>query len=48
MAYSPKGGWPKLEPVGLSVNALNPGRKSDMGDGYAVHGIEVSIQPARK
>ena len=48
VAYSPKGRWPKLESVGFNLNALNPGRKSDMGDGHAVHGIEVSIQPARK
>jgi anaerobic selenocysteine-containing dehydrogenase len=46
VAYSPKGHWPKREPTGANVNALNPGRESDMGHSTTVHGIEVTVTPA--
>lgn len=45
VALLPKGRWPKLEPTGANVNALNPGRKSDMGQSTSVHGIEVTVSP---
>jgi anaerobic selenocysteine-containing dehydrogenase len=41
-----KGRWPKLEPSGSNVNVLNPGRKSDMAESSAVHGIEVTVERA--
>jgi anaerobic selenocysteine-containing dehydrogenase len=43
--YSPKGHWPKRAPQRANVNALNPGRRSDMGDATTVHGVEVTIRP---
>jgi anaerobic selenocysteine-containing dehydrogenase len=46
VALSHKGRWPRLEPGGLNVNALNPGERSDMGDSTAVHGVEVTVSPA--
>ena len=46
VALSPKGRWPKQEPVGANVNVLNPGRKADVGGSSAVHSVEVSIRPA--
>ena len=42
---SPKGRWPKREPSGANVNALNPGQKADMAGSTAVHSIEVSVDP---
>jgi anaerobic selenocysteine-containing dehydrogenase len=44
--YSPKGRWPKREPGGANVNALNPGEESDMGRSTAVHGVEVTVSPS--
>jgi anaerobic selenocysteine-containing dehydrogenase len=46
VAYSPKGRWPKREPAGANVNALNPGERADMGDSTSVHGVEVSVTPS--
>jgi anaerobic selenocysteine-containing dehydrogenase len=46
VAFSPKGRWPKLEPEGANVNALNPGTASDMGASTTVHGIEVTLARA--
>nr|WP_298684386.1 molybdopterin-dependent oxidoreductase [uncultured Dongia sp.] len=41
VALAAKSRWPKLG--GLTVNALNPGTKSDMAESSSVHGIEVEI-----
>lgn len=46
VAFSPKGRWPKLETSHATVNALNPGIASDMGQSTAVHGVEVTLAPA--
>jgi len=43
VALSHKGRWPKQEPGHANVNALNPGRKTDMGESTCVHGIEVTV-----
>jgi anaerobic selenocysteine-containing dehydrogenase len=40
-----KGRWPKLEASGGNVNALNPGRKTDLAESSAVHSIEVQLIP---
>ena len=40
-----KGRWAKLS-GGASVNALNPGMRSDMGDSSSVHGTLVQIRRA--
>lgn len=45
-ALSPKGRWPKLEGGRFNVNALTPGRKTDMGESTTVHATEVAISPA--
>jgi anaerobic selenocysteine-containing dehydrogenase len=45
VALAAKSRWPKLTPGGLSVNALNPGTKSDMAESSSVHGIEVEVAP---
>ena len=47
VAYSPKGRWPKREPAGANVNALNPGERADMGESTSVHGVEVTVRPPR-
>ena len=44
VALAAKSRWPKLG--GLTVNALNPGMKSDMAESSSVHGVEVEIRPA--
>jgi anaerobic selenocysteine-containing dehydrogenase len=44
VAYSPKGRWPKREPQAYNVNVLNDGRKSDIGESTAVHGVEVAVE----
>jgi anaerobic selenocysteine-containing dehydrogenase len=44
VAYSPKGRWPKREPQAFNVNVLNDGRKSDIGESTAVHGVEVTVE----
>jgi anaerobic selenocysteine-containing dehydrogenase len=46
VALTHKGRWPKHEPEGVNVNALNPGSKADMGESTCVHGVEVTIVPA--
>jgi anaerobic selenocysteine-containing dehydrogenase len=43
VALAAKSRWPKLIAGGLSVNALNPGTKSDMAESSSVHGVEVEI-----
>jgi len=45
VALSHKGRWPKQEPGQRNVNVLNPGRKADMGESTAVHGVEVTVGP---
>jgi anaerobic selenocysteine-containing dehydrogenase len=45
VALSHKGRWPRREPDGANVNALNPGERSDMGESTAVHGVEVAVSP---
>jgi anaerobic selenocysteine-containing dehydrogenase len=42
----PKGGWPKLRPDRVNVNALTSAVGSDMGDSSTVHGLEVEVAPA--
>jgi anaerobic selenocysteine-containing dehydrogenase len=44
----PKGRWPKLEREAANVNALTLARPSDMGASSTVHGLEVSVVPARQ
>ena len=46
VALIPKGGWPKLLPGGVNVNALTRGIASDMGDSTAIHGLEVTVVAA--
>jgi hypothetical protein len=41
-----KGRWPKFDPSGRNVNALNPGQKTDLGESSAVHSTEVELLPA--
>jgi anaerobic selenocysteine-containing dehydrogenase len=38
-----KSRWPKALAGRANINALNPGRKSDMGESSAVHGVEVTL-----
>jgi anaerobic selenocysteine-containing dehydrogenase len=45
VALSHKGRWPKREEAQANVNALNPGRKSDMGENTCVHSVEVMVTP---
>ena len=45
-AWCPKGRWPGLDAAGAGINALNPGRKADMGASTAVHSTEVRLAPA--
>ena len=44
VALSHKSRWPKLSKQRANINALNPGRKADMAESTAVHGVEVSLQ----
>jgi anaerobic selenocysteine-containing dehydrogenase len=44
VAYSPKGRWPKAEPHGANINALNPGIPADLGASTSVHGLEVTVR----
>jgi anaerobic selenocysteine-containing dehydrogenase len=44
VALSHKSRWPKLSKQHANINALNPGRKADMAESTAVHGVEVSLQ----
>ena len=43
VALAYKGRWPKREPNQVNVNILNPGKKTDMGESSAVHGVEVTV-----
>jgi anaerobic selenocysteine-containing dehydrogenase len=43
VALSHKGRWPRQERDGANVNALNPGRKADMGANTSVHSVEISV-----
>jgi len=47
VALSYKGRWPRREPAGVNVNALNPGQKADLGESTCVHGVEVTVGPLR-
>jgi anaerobic selenocysteine-containing dehydrogenase len=40
-----KSRWPKALGSHANINSLNPGRKTDMGESSAVHGIEVRLVP---
>jgi anaerobic selenocysteine-containing dehydrogenase len=46
VAIAVKGAWPKLDAQRRNVNALHAGRKADMGESTAVHGIEVAVTAA--
>ena len=43
VALSHKGRWPRQEAEGANVNALNPGRKTDIGESTCVHSIEIAL-----
>jgi len=43
VALSHKSRWPKLSPQRANINALNPGRKTDMAESSAVHSVEVTL-----
>ena len=43
VALSHKSRWPKLSKQRANINALNPGRKADMGESTAVHSVEVTL-----
>jgi anaerobic selenocysteine-containing dehydrogenase len=43
VAYSPKGRWPKIDDSAANVNALVPGRKSDMGESTSLHATEITV-----
>jgi anaerobic selenocysteine-containing dehydrogenase len=43
VALSHKSRWPKLSKQHANINALNPGRKADMAESSAVHGVEVTL-----
>ena len=43
VALARKSRWPKLTPQRANVNVLNAGRKTDMGESTAVHGVEVTV-----
>ena len=43
-ALAGKSRWLRGSPQGANVNVLNPGRKTDMGESSAVHGVEVTIE----
>ncbi len=46
VVVSHKGRWPKLEPGGHNINVLHEPRSSDIDGCTAVHGTEVTIEPA--
>ncbi len=51
VALASKSRWVKNATGRANINRLNPGRKTDMGESSAVHGVEVEIlplKPARK
>lgn len=41
-----KSRWLKTETSRANVNALNPGRKTDMAESSCVHGVEAELRPA--
>lgn len=43
VALAHKSRWPKLSQQHANINALNPGRKTDMAESSAVHGVEVTL-----
>jgi anaerobic selenocysteine-containing dehydrogenase len=43
VALSHKSRWPKLSKQHANINALNPGRKTDMAESSAVHSVEVKL-----
>jgi anaerobic selenocysteine-containing dehydrogenase len=43
VALARKSRWPKLSPQRANINVLNAGRKTDMGESTAVHGVEVTV-----
>jgi anaerobic selenocysteine-containing dehydrogenase len=45
-ALAGKSRWLRGSQQGANVNVLNPGRKTDMGESSAVHGVEVTIERA--
>jgi anaerobic selenocysteine-containing dehydrogenase len=46
VALAAKGSWPKLDGQRRNINVLHAGRKADMGESTAVHGIEVTVTAA--
>ncbi len=46
VALAVKGAWPKLNKQRRNINILHAGRKADMGESTAVHGIEVTVTAA--
>jgi len=46
VALSHKSRWPKLSRQRANINALNPGRKTDMAESSAVHSVEVTLTKA--
>ncbi len=46
VALAHKSRWPKLSKQHANVNALNPGRKTDMAESSAVHGVEIRLTRA--
>jgi anaerobic selenocysteine-containing dehydrogenase len=43
IALAVKGAWPKRQCDHRNINALHAGRKADMGESTAVHGVEVTV-----
>ncbi|MGH6892928.1 MAG: molybdopterin-containing oxidoreductase family protein [Dongiaceae bacterium] len=43
VALSHKSRWPKLSTQHANINALNPGRKTDMAESSAVHSVEIRL-----
>jgi anaerobic selenocysteine-containing dehydrogenase len=43
VSLSHKSRWPKLSKQRANINALNPGRKADMAESSAVHGVEIAL-----
>jgi anaerobic selenocysteine-containing dehydrogenase len=46
VALSHKSRWPKLSKQHANINALNPGRKTDMAESSAVHSVEITLTKA--
>jgi anaerobic selenocysteine-containing dehydrogenase len=47
VALSHKSRWPKLSKQRANINALNPGRKTDMAESSAVHSVEIELTRRR-